>query len=170
MTALGPHVAEVIRSCLDEFLDEYAKLTPRTTPPPADMTACCAPRPWGSRPELPGVWHQHRLQLLRQPPLSDLPGHRRAAVADAGARGRFGSRTVLPHRLHALILDPIALANPRVVYDLLLPTRRSRPAPGGSQSDRLGARTGVLAVFHTCALTKPNLLSTVSPGGGLSLR
>src|SRR3954454_9185301 len=46
-------------------------------------------------------------------------------------------------------LDPIALANPRVVYDLLLRSAAETLLEVAADPKLLGARTGVLAVLHT---------------------
>ena len=45
--------------------------------------------------------------------------------------------------------DPIALANPRVVYDLILRCAAETVLKVASDPELLGARTGVLAVLHT---------------------
>jgi hypothetical protein len=67
-------------------------------------------------------------------------------------------------------LDPIALANPRVVYDLLLRSAAETVLQAAADPELLGARTGVLAVLHTWGQTlqfHPHVHCVV-PGGGLS--
>jgi hypothetical protein len=69
------------------------------------------------------------------------------------------------------VLDPIALANPRVLYDLLLRCAAETVLEVAANPDHLGARTGVLAVLHTWGQTlqlHPHVHCVV-PGGGLSL-
>ena len=46
-------------------------------------------------------------------------------------------------------LNPIALGNPRVVYDLLLRCAAETVLEVAANPEHLGARTGVLAVLHT---------------------
>jgi hypothetical protein len=68
------------------------------------------------------------------------------------------------------VLDPLALANPRIVYDLLLRSAAETVLQVAANPDRLGARTGVLAVLHTWGQTlqfHPHVHCVV-PGGGLS--
>ena len=71
------------------------------------------------------------LQLVRQPPLPQVPGHRRGAVA--GGPGRRPARhTVLPRRVHAPGgLGPIALAQPAGGLRPADAGRRGDPARGG---------------------------------------
>ena len=67
-------------------------------------------------------------------------------------------------------LDPIALANPRVVYDLLLRSAAETVLEVAADPEHLGAQTGVLAVLHTWGQTlqfHPHVHCVV-PGGGLS--
>ncbi len=67
-------------------------------------------------------------------------------------------------------LDPIALANRRVVYDLLLRCAAETILEVAANPDHLGAPTGVLAVLHTWGQTlqfHPHVHCVV-PGGGLS--
>ena len=67
-------------------------------------------------------------------------------------------------------LDPIALANPRVVYDLLLRSAAETLLQVAADPKHLGAKTGVLAVLHTWGQTlslHPHAHCVVT-GGGLS--
>ena len=67
-------------------------------------------------------------------------------------------------------LDPIALANPRVVYDLLLRSAAETLLELAADPDHLGAQTGVLTVLHTWGqnLQFHPHVHCVVPGGGLS--
>ena len=91
-----------------------------------------------------------RLQLVPQPPLPQVPGHRRRASG-----WRPGKPSCSPHRTFTsssrfpAALGPIALQNPREVYGLLFgppprPCGRSPPTPSTS-----GPRSAFLAVLHT---------------------
>ena len=102
MTRPRLEVAEVIRSCRDAFL--------RTVRCEPDVRAATCPRrpdglphggPGRACPGVPGVRAPGGLlQLVRQPPLPQVPGHGRRAVA--GDPGRRPARhTVLPRRVHA---------------------------------------------------------------------
>ena len=67
-------------------------------------------------------------------------------------------------------LDPIALANPGVVYDLLLRSAAETVLEVAADPKLLGAQSGVLAVLHTWgqALQFHPHVHCVVPGGGLS--
>jgi hypothetical protein len=67
-------------------------------------------------------------------------------------------------------LDPIALANRRVVYDLLLRCAAETILEVAADPDHLGAQSGVLAVLHTWGqnLQFHPHVHCVVPGGGLS--
>src|SRR5205814_31506 len=67
-------------------------------------------------------------------------------------------------------LNPIALANPRVVYDLLLRSAAETVLELAADPKLLGAQTGVLAVLHTWGqnLQFHPHVHCVVPGGGLS--
>jgi hypothetical protein len=69
------------------------------------------------------------------------------------------------------VLGPIALANPRVVYNLLLRCAAQAILKVAANPDHLSARTSVLAVLHIWGQTlqlHPHVHCVV-PGGGLSL-
>ena len=102
MTRPRPTVAEVIRSCLDEFLERVRLgADARATPRPEGPDLLPHGGPGWSRPGVPRVRASaDRLQLLRQSPLPHLPGHGRGTVA-GGPRRRIAPRAVLPSRLHA---------------------------------------------------------------------
>ena len=67
-------------------------------------------------------------------------------------------------------LDPIALGNSRVVYDLLLRSAAETLLEVAADPKLLGAQTGVLAVLHTWGqnLQFHPHVHCVVPGGGLS--
>src|SRR5262245_2803114 len=67
-------------------------------------------------------------------------------------------------------LDPIALAYPRAVYDLLLRSAAETVLELAADPKLLGAQTGVLAVLHTWGqnLQFHPHVHCVVPGGGLS--
>lgn len=172
MTAPRPTVAEVVRSCLDEFLDKYgAKLTPEQRRALKDMTACRTAALGGHVLGCPDCGHQ---QIAY-----NSCGNRHCPTCQATAAARWleaHAADLLPvpyfHLVFTLpdVLDPIALANPRIVYDLLLRTAAETVLEVAANPDRLGARTGVLAVLHTWGQTlqfHPHVHCVV-PGGGLS--
>jgi Putative transposase/Transposase zinc-binding domain len=172
MTAPRPSVAEVIRSCLDEFLDEYgAKLTLEQRRALKDMIACRTAALGGHVLGCPECGHQ---QIAY-----NSCGNRHCPTCQATAAARWleaHAADLLPvpyfHIVFTLpdVLDPIALANPRVVYDLLLRSAAETVLQVAANPDRLGARTGVLAVLHTWGQTlqfHPHVHCVV-PGGGLS--
>ena len=88
-----------------------------------------------------------------------------------GARSRSAARGVLPSRLHAPGGSrPDRLANPRVVYDLLLRSAAETLLQVAANPEHLGAQIGVLAVLHTWGqnLQHHPHVHCVVPGGGLS--
>jgi len=172
MTAPGPTVAEVIRSCLDEFLNEYgAKLTLEQRRALKDMTAC--------RTAALGGHVLGCLECGYQQIAYNSCGNRHCPTCQATAAARWleaHAADLLPvpyfHVVFTLpdVLDPIALANRRVVYDLLLRSAAETVLQVAANPDRLGAHTGVLAVLHTWGQTlqfHPHVHCVV-PGGGLS--
>jgi len=170
----GPRltVAEVIRSCLDEFLDKYGtKLTPEQRRALKDLTACRTAALGGHILGCPECGHQ---QIAY-----NSCGNRHCPTCQATAAARWleaHAADLLPvpyfHLVFTLpdVLDPLALANPRTVYDLLLRSAAETVLQVAANPDRLGARTGVLAVLHTWGQTlqfHPHVHCVV-PGGGLS--
>jgi hypothetical protein len=165
-------VAEVIRSCLDEFLDQYdAKLKPEQRRALEDLTACRTAALGGHVLGCPECGHQ---QIAY-----NSCGNRHCPTCQATAAARWleaRAAELLPvpyfHLVFTLpdVLDPIALANPRVVYDLLLRSAAETVLEVAANPDHLGARTGVLAVLHTWgqALQFHPHVHCVVPGGGLS--
>ena len=172
MTETRPTVAEVIRSCLDEFLDQYdAELTPEQRRALEDLTACRTAALGGHVLGCPECGHQ---QIAY-----NSCGNRHCPTCQATAAARWleaRAAELLPvpyfHLVFTLpdVLDPIALANPRVVYDLLLRSAAETVLEVAANPHHLGARTGVLAVLHTWgqALQFHPHVHCVVPGGGLS--
>ena len=113
-------VAEVIRSCLDEFLEQYgATLTPEQRRALKDLTACRTAALGGHVLGCPECGHQ---QIAY-----NSCGNRHCPTCQATAAARWleaRAAELLPVPYFHLVftlpdaLDPIALANPRVVYDL----------------------------------------------------
>jgi Putative transposase/Transposase zinc-binding domain len=172
MTRPRPTVAEVIRSCLDEFLDKYgAKLTSQQRRALEDLTACRTAALGGHVLECLECGHQ---QIAY-----NSCGNRHCPTCQATAAARWleaHAADLLPvpyfHLVFTLpnVLDPLALSNPRIVYDLLLRSAAETVLQVAANPDRLGARTGVLAVLHTWGQTlqfHPHVHCVV-PGGGLS--
>jgi hypothetical protein len=172
MTGPRPTVAEVIRSCLDEFLDQYgATLTPAQRRALKDITACRTAALGGHVLGCPECGHQEIAY--------NSCGNRHCPTCQATAAARWleaRAAELLPvpyfHLVFTLpdVLDPIALANPRVVYDLLLRCAAETVLEVAANPDHLGARTGLLAVLHTWGQTlqfHPHVHCVV-PGGGLS--
>jgi Putative transposase/Transposase zinc-binding domain len=165
-------VAEVIRSCLDEFLDQYgAQLTPEQRRAFKDLTACRTAALGGHVLGCPECGHQ---QIAY-----NSCGNRHCPTCQATAAARWleaRAAELLPVPYYHLVftlpdaLDPIALANPQVVYDLLVRSAAETVLQVAANPERLGARTGVLAVLHTWGQTlqfHPHVHCVV-PGGGLS--
>jgi hypothetical protein len=165
-------VAEVIRSCVDDFLDEHGgKLTPEQRRALTDLTACRTAAMGGHVLGCPECGHQ---QIAY-----NSCGNRHCPTCQATAAARWldaRAAELLPvpyfHVVFTLpdALDPIALANPRVVYDLLLRSAAETVLELAADPKHLGARTGVLTVLHTWGQTlqfHPHVHCVV-PGGGLS--
>ena len=114
--------------------------------------------------------YDHRLQLVPQQALSEVPGGGVAAMA--GHR----EAELLPvpyfHVVYTLPskLRDIAYQNKRVVYDLLMKAAAETTLAIAADPRRLGARIGVTAVLHTwgSTLTHHPHVHMIVPGGGLS--
>jgi hypothetical protein len=166
-------VAGVIRSALDEFREgDGPGLTPERRRALNDLAACRTAALGGHVLECPECGHQ---QIA-----CNSCGNRHCPTCQATASARWlGARAgeLLPvpyfHRVFTPpdALDPIALAHPRVAYDLLLRRAAETVLEVAADPDHLGARTGVLAVLHTWgqALQFHPHVHCVVPGGGLSL-
>jgi hypothetical protein len=165
-------VAGVIRSVLDEFLEgDDPGLTPEQRRVLNDLAACRTAALGGHVLECPECGHQ---QIAY-----NSCGNRHCPTCQATASARWlearaGELLPVPyfHLVFTLpdALNPIALANPRVVYDLLLRCAAEAVLEVAANPDHLGARTGVLAVLHTWgqALQFHPHVHCVVPGGGLS--
>jgi hypothetical protein len=172
MTPPRPTVGGVIRSVLDEFLGANGpRLTPEQRRALKDMAACRTAALGGHVLECPACGHQ---QIAY-----NSCGNRHCPTCQATAAARWlEARTaeLLPvpyfHVVFTLpdVLDPLALGNPRVVYDLLLRCAAETLLTLVADPHHLGARAGVIAVLHTWGQTlclHPHAHCMV-PGGGLS--
>jgi Putative transposase/Transposase zinc-binding domain len=165
-------VAEVIRSCLDEFLERYGRgLTPEQRRALKDLTSCRTAALGGHVLGCSACGH-------RQIAYNSC-GNRHCPTCQATAAARWleaRAAELLPvpyfHIVFTLpnALDPIALGNPRVVYDLLLRSAAETLLEVAADPKLLGAQTGVLAVLHTWGqnLQFHPHVHCVVPGGGLS--
>jgi len=165
-------VAEVVRSCLDEFLEEYgADLTPEQRRALNDLVSCRTAALGGHVLGCPECGHQ---QIAY-----NSCGNRHCPTCQATAAARWleaRAAELLPvpyfHLVFTLpdVLNPIALANRRVVYDLLLRCAAETVLRVAADPELLGGQTGVLAVLHTWGqnLQFHPHVHCVVPGGGLS--
>ena len=165
-------VAEVIRSCFDEFLERYGRgLTPEQRRALKDLTSCRTAALGG---HVLGCTECGHRQIAY-----NSCGNRHCPTCQATAAARWleaRAAELLPvpyfHIVFTLpnALDPIALANQRVVYDLLLRSAAETLLEVAADPKLLGARTGVLAVLHTWGqnLQFHPHVHCVVPGGGLS--
>jgi hypothetical protein len=165
-------VGEVMRGCRDEFLEEYGEhLLPEQRRALRDLTACRTAALGGHILGCPECGH-------RQVAYNSC-GNRHCPTCQATDAARWleaRAAELLPVPYFHLVftlpdaLDPIALANPRVVYDLLLRSAAETVLAVAADPDLLGARTGVLAVLHTWGqnLQFHPHVHCVVPGGGLA--
>jgi hypothetical protein len=165
-------VAEVIRSCLDEFLERYGLgLTPEQRRALKDLTSCRTAALGG---HVLGCTECGHRQIAY-----NSCGNRHCPTCQATAAARWleaRAAELLPvpyfHIVFTLpnALDPIALANQRVVYDLLLRSSAETLLEVAANPKLLGAEIGVLAVLHTWGqnLQFHPHVHCVVPGGGLS--
>jgi Putative transposase/Transposase zinc-binding domain len=165
-------VAEVIRSCLDEFLERYGRgLTPEQRRALKDLTSCRTAALGGHVLGCPGCGY-------RQIAYNSCGNRHCPTCQDTAAARWLEARAaeLLPvpyfHIVFTLpnALDPIALANPRVVYNLLLRSAAETLLEVAADPKLLGAQAGVLAVLHTWGqnLQFHPHVHCVVPGGGLS--
>jgi hypothetical protein len=172
MTRPRLEVAEVIRSCRDAFMDQYgAGLTPVQRRALDDLTACRTAALGG-----------HILGCLEC-------GHQEISYNSCGNRhcpkcqGTDAARwletqaadlldTPYFHVVFTLpgALGPVALANPRVVYGLLMRAAAKTLLEVAANPKHLGAEVGVLAVLHTWGqnLALHPHVHCVVTGGGLA--
>ena len=165
-------VAEVIRSCLDEFLERYGLgLTPEQRRALKDLTSCRTAALGGHVLGCTECGH-------RQVAYNSC-GNRHCPTCQATAAARWleaRAAELLPvpyfHIVFTLpnALDPVALGNAQVVYDLLLRSAAETLLEVAADPKLLGAQTGVLAVLHTWGqnLQFHPHVHCVVPGGGLS--
>ena len=173
MTQPRPTVGGVIRSVLNEFLGANDPgLTPEQRRTLNDLAACRTAALGGHVLGCPECGHQ---QIAY-----NSCGNRHCPTCQATAAARWleaRAAELLPvpyfHLVFTLpdVLNSLALANPRVVYDLLLRCAAETVLELTAETKHLGARTGVLAVLHTWGQTlqfHPHVHCVVT-GGGLSL-
>lgn len=165
-------VAEVMRGCRDAFLDQYgARLTSEQRRALKDLTNCRTAALGGHVLECPGCGYQ---QIAY-----NSCGNRHCPTCQATDAARWleaRAAELLPVPYFHLVftlpdaLDEIALANPRIVYDLLIRSAAETVLAVAANPDHLGARTGVLAVLHTWGqnLQFHPHVHCIVPGGGLS--
>jgi hypothetical protein len=169
-----PHrdVAEVIRSCSDEFLETYgAQLTPQQRRALDDLTACRTAALGGHVLGCPECGHQEIS--------SNSCGNRHCPKCHGTAAARWLDAQAadlqdVPY-FHVVFtlpraLDPIALADPREVYGLLMRAAAETLIEVAADPKHLGAEIGVLAVLHTWGqnLALHPHVHCVMPGGGPS--
>ena len=165
-------VAEVIRSCHDEFLERYgAGLTPEQRRALDDLTACRTAALGGHVLGCPECGYQEISY--------NSCGNRHCPKCYGTAAARWTEAQAadlldVPY-FHVVFtlpraLDPIALANPREVYGLLMRAAAETLIEVAADSKHLGAEIGVLAVLHTWGqnLELHPHVHCVVPGGGLS--
>jgi Putative transposase/Transposase zinc-binding domain len=165
-------VAEVIRSCYDEFLERYgAGLTPAQRRALDDLTACRTAALGGHVLGCPECGYQqisYNSCGNRHCPKCYGTAAARwldAQAADLLEAPYFDVVFTLPRAL-----DPIALANPREVYGLLMRAAAETLIEVAADPKHLGAEIGVLAVLHTWGQNlelHPHVHCVVA-GGGLS--
>ena len=170
MTQPRPTVAAVVRSVLDEFLDDptCTRAQERVL---TDVVACRTAALGGHVLQCPACGHQKIAY--------NSCGNRHCPTCQATEAARWveaQAADLLPvpyfHLVFTLpdVLNALALANPRVVYSLLLRSAAETVLAVAANPDHLGARTGVLTVLHTWGQTlqfHPHAHCVV-PGGGLS--
>lgn len=172
MTPPRLEVAEVIRSCYDELLQKHGSaLTPDQRRVLHDLVACRTPALGGHLLSCPECGHQQAAY--------NSCGNRHCPKCQAAAAARWleaRASELLPvpyfHVVFTLpnAFDPLALANPRPVYDLLLRCAAETLQEVAANPRHLGAKIGVLSVLHTWGqnLQLHPHVHCVVPGGGLA--
>jgi Putative transposase/Transposase zinc-binding domain len=172
MTRPRLDVAEVIRSCYDEFLEAYGDgLTPEQRRALGDLTACRTAALGGHVLGCPECGHQevsyNSCGNRHCPKCHGTAAARwlEAQAADLLEVPYFHVVFTLPRAL-----APIALANPREAYGLLMRAAAEALIEVAADPKHLGAEVGVLAVLHTWGqnLELHPHVHCVVPGGGLS--
>jgi hypothetical protein len=165
-------VAEVIRSCYDEFLERYGKgLTPEQRRALNDLAKC--------RTAALGGHVLECLQCGHRQIAYNSCGNRHCPKCQAIASARWleaQAADLLPvpyfHVVFTLPSDlgPIALHNPRKVYGLLMQAAAQTLIELAADPKHLGAKIGVLETLHTWGQNlelHPHVHCVVT-GGGLS--
>ncbi len=172
MTRPRLEVAEVFRSCRDAFLQEYgAGLTPVQRRALDDLVACRTAVLGGHILECPECGHQEVSY--------NSCGNRHCPKCQGTAAARWLEAqaadlldTPYFHVVFTLpaALGPVALANPRVVYGLLMRAAAETLLEVAANPNHLGAEVGVLAVLHTWGqnLALHPHVHCVVTGGGLA--
>ncbi len=172
MTQPSPTVGGVIRSVVDELLGpDGPRLKPEQRRTLKDLAACRTAALGGHVLGCPECGYQ---QIAY-----NSCGNRHCPTCQATAAARWleaRAAELLPvpyfHVVFTLpdVLDPLALGNPRVLYDLLLRSAAETLLELTADPKHLGAQTGVIAVLHTWGQTlclHPHAHCLVL-GGGLS--
>ena len=173
MTRPRLDVAEVIRSCYDEFLERFGNgLTPQQRRALDDLASCRTAALGGHALECPRCGH-------RQVAYNSC-GNRHCPKCQGIAAARWlemQAADLLPtpyfHVVFTLprVLGPIALENPHRVYGLLMRAAAETLLKLAADLKHLGAKIGVLATLHTWGQNlqlHPHVHCVVT-GGGLSL-
>ncbi len=172
MTRPRLDVADVIRSCSEEFLERYgAGLTPEQRRALDDLTACRTAALGGHVLGCPECGYQeisyNSCGNRHCPKCYGTAAARwlEAQAADLLEAPYFHVVFTLPGAL-----DPIALADPREVYGLLMRAAAETLIEVAADPRHLGAEIGVLAVLHTWGqnLGLHPHVHCVVPGGGPS--
>jgi ribosomal protein L37AE/L43A len=162
----------VIRSCHDAFLQRYgASLTPEQRRALNDLTACRTAALGGHVLGCPECGHQEVSY--------NSCGNRHCPKCQATAAARWLETqaadlldTPYFHVVFSLpgALGPVALANPRCVYGLLMRAAAKTLLEVAADPKHLGAEVGILAVLHTWgqSLTLHPHVHCVVTGGGLA--
>jgi hypothetical protein len=173
MTRPRLEVAEVIRSCYEEFLERFgSRLTLQQRRALDDLASCRTAALGGHVLECQQCGH-------RQVAYNSC-GNRHCPKCQGTAAARWletQSADLLPtpyfHVVFTLprILGPIALENPRQVYGLLMQAAAETLLELAADPKHLGAKIGVLATLHTWGqnLQLHPHVHCVATGGGLSL-
>jgi hypothetical protein len=173
MTRPRLDLAAIIRSCYDEFLQRYGgSLTPEQRRALDDLASCRTAALGGHVLECPRCGHQqigyNSCGNRHCPKCQGTAAARwlETQAADLLDVPYFHVVLTLPR-----IFNPIALANPREVYGLLMRAAAESLIEVAADPRHLGAKIGVLAVLHTWGqkLELHPHVHCVVPGGGLSL-
>jgi hypothetical protein len=165
-------LGEVIRSCSDAFLDRYgAGLTPEQRRALDDLAQCRTAALGGHVLGCPECGHrQIAYNSCRNRHCPKCQGTAAARWLETQAADLL--EVPYFHVVFTLpaALNPLALSNPRVVYDLLLRTAAETLLEVAADPEHLGARIGILSVLHTWGqnLQLHPHVHCVVPGGGLS--